>query len=352
VPILTPVRGLSRGNQRLPVYSDVPDRAAQLLGIPEAAPFLERAPADAGVAAVLRGVHGAGAVLRSEHSPPNWPVCSVAGRVGKSQFEALGALARTDIALPDGLACIAVTGVGLRGFHGRGWEAAEGNLHLTVHLAPRRPIERFESVFLALAAVAAVDAIDSVPGLRGRAGIRWVNDLVIDGAKVGGVLARTQSRGDVVTGVILGIGLNVEALPDVAPTAFVPSAGSLRGFAPKPADVRLPAVLGSLLDALASRYEGLLIHGFGPLLARYRERSTVLGRRVRVSEDVADEVPRIFASGRVRAIGDGLELLLDGVDRPVRRGRLVASDDLQSRSALAPAPAAIAAGPVPEPANR
>jgi len=336
----------------LPVYSDVPDRAVELLGVPAAAPFGERVPTDAAESAVLRAIYGAGAPLRTAYAPMNWPVCTVARRVRGSQFEALGALARTDVALPNGLACIALTGDGLQGFHGRGWEAAEGNLHLTVHLAPQRPVERFESVFLALAAVAAVDAIDAVPGLRGRAGIRWVNDLVIDGAKVGGVLARTQSRADAVTGVILGIGLNVEALPDVAPTAFVPRAGSLRGLAPSAEDVRLPAVLGSLLDALAGRYAELLHHGSRQLVSRYRERSTVLGREVRVSEDTADEVPRIFAAGRVRAIGDGLELLLDGVERPVRRGRLVATDDHEVRAIPTLEAAAIAAGPIPEPADR
>jgi biotin-(acetyl-CoA carboxylase) ligase len=245
-------------------------------------------------------------------------------RAAASQFETLAALARRGVRLPDGLACVAAGGAGFRGFHGRSWVAAPGNIQLTVHLAPERAVPGFETAFLALAALAAVDAIDRVPGLAGRAGIRWVNDLVIDDAKVGGVLARTQSQGDVVAGVLLGVGLNVETLPRVAPTAFVPRAAALRDFAPEPAAVRVAAVLADLLAALRARYDALAAAGCAPLAEAYRARSTVLGRAVRVSEDTPDEVPRVFAAGRVRAIGDGLELLLDGDDRPVRRGRLVA----------------------------
>jgi biotin-[acetyl-CoA-carboxylase] ligase BirA-like protein len=239
------------------------------------------------------------------------------------------------VALPDGLACIAADGSALRGFHGRSWADAAGNIHLTVHLAPERPVPRFETAFLAMAAVAAADAIDRAPGLRGRAGIRWVNDLVIDDAKVGGVLARTQSRGDIVTGVMLGIGLNVQTSPAVEPTPFVPRAGTLRRFAADPASVRLAPVLAELLGALRRRYDALLRDGFAPILAEYRARSTVIGREVRVSHDLPDEQPRVFAQGRVRAIGDGLELMLDGHAQPVRRGRLLVATPPAARADVA-----------------
>lgn len=243
-----------------------------------------------------------------------------------SRYDAVIRRLRAGESLPHGLAILSGSGDGFQGFHGRGWAALPGNLHLTVHLAPGRAIERFESVFLALAAVAVVDAIDQSPGLAGVAGIRWVNDVLVSGAKVGGVLAHTQTRGSTVTSVVLGIGLNVEVTPEVAPTPFVPRVGSLRGFAPAPAAVRLEPVLQALLGALQRRYEELLAEGWPPIVARYRERSLLLGRRVTISADDPDQCVRPLASGRVTGIGDGLELHLEGLEKGIWQGRVVQED--------------------------
>ncbi len=50
-----------------------------------------------------------------------------------SQFEVLQTALRADIALPDGLICLALTGTGFRGQRQRPWTALRGNLHLTAH---------------------------------------------------------------------------------------------------------------------------------------------------------------------------------------------------------------------------
>lgn len=254
---------------------------------------------------------------------PLWRHVLVSGFAAGSQYDRMIRLGREGVEIPDAVACVARTGGAFQGFRGRSWVGRPGNIHLTVHLAPGRPIERFGSVFMALAAVSVVDAIDAVPGLDGRASIKWVNDVLLGGAKVGGVLVHTQTRGDAVTAVVLGIGLNVETTPAVAPTAFVPAVGSLRDFAADPARASEREVLGGLLRALARNYRTLLDDGYRPLMERYRARSAVLGREVLVSSDEADEVPRIRAAGRVAAIGDGLELRLAGRAQPVTNGRLI-----------------------------
>ena len=43
-------------------------------------------------------------------------------------------------------------------------------------------------------ALAVLDALDRIPGLEGRAGIKWVNDILVE-ASDGGVLARGQLWG-------------------------------------------------------------------------------------------------------------------------------------------------------------
>jgi BirA family transcriptional regulator, biotin operon repressor / biotin---[acetyl-CoA-carboxylase] ligase len=241
-----------------------------------------------------------------------------------SQYDRLIDAAR-GAAIPDRVACLARTGRGFHGFRGRDWDARAGNIHLTVHLAPQRPLPRFETVFTALAAVAAMDAIDTVPELAGRARIKWVNDVLVDGAKVAGVLAYTQTRSDVVTSVILGIGLNVETTPEVVRTDYVPTAGSLRALAAGSTHVNTAAVLGALLHALQRRYSDVLDNGHLSVMEEYRARSAVIGQHVTICED-GEKPGRIIAAGRVEALGDGLELYLEGRDEPVTRGRLILGD--------------------------
>lgn len=252
---------------------------------------------------------------------PDWASLFLAADAARSQCDQLVALSRNGHDIPDRTVCLARTGHGFRGFKGRTWSAAPGNIHLAVHFVPGQAVERFEVAFTILAALSVVDAVDAVPGLRHRAGIRWVNDIVVDGAKLGGVLAHTQTCGRTVTSAILGIGLNVESTPAVEPTPFVPTVVSLRDLAGGPA-ASMRALFDGLLGALERNYALLLQAGYRPLLDRYRQRSTILGRECTICTDESDLVPQVIAAGRVVGIGDGLELRLEGREAPVTRGRL------------------------------
>jgi BirA family transcriptional regulator, biotin operon repressor / biotin---[acetyl-CoA-carboxylase] ligase len=257
---------------------------------------------------------------------PGWHHLLASDYAHGSQYDRLIQLVR-QTPLPDRTAFIARTGTGFRGFRQRTWAAEPGNIHLTVHLAPARRMERFETVFTALSAVAACEAIDLVPGLAGRARIKWVNDVLVDGAKVAGVLAYTQTRDAVVTSVVLGIGLNVATTPQIERSPFVPAASSLAALAPEPAAVDTRRVLYDLLRALARNYDLVREHGFAPIMEQYRARSAVIGEEVTICADngAEDGTPadRVLAAGRVEAVGDGLELHLAGRAEPVRTGRLI-----------------------------
>jgi biotin-[acetyl-CoA-carboxylase] ligase BirA-like protein len=240
-----------------------------------------------------------------------------------SQYDRVVDLVRRGTDLPDRVACLAGSGLDFHGFKGRPWAALPGNIHLVVHLAPNRPVDRFHVAFTVLAALAVVEAVDGMPGLEGRAGLKWVNDVLVEGAKVAGVLAHTQSQGDKVTAAVLGIGLNVETAPQVDATPFVPRAASLRDFLPPEVRDMQARVLQRLLQALDRNYRILLDQGFGALLARYRDRSVIVGEEVTVCTEASDRTPRVVAEGVVSGLGEGLELLLEGQPEPLTGGRLI-----------------------------
>jgi BirA family biotin operon repressor/biotin-[acetyl-CoA-carboxylase] ligase len=252
-----------------------------------------------------------------------WKVVFLVETSPCSQYDLLIELARKSSTLPDGVVCLAGAGDEFHGFKNRSWTAYPGNIHLSVHVAPAKPIEHFAVGFMIVTAVSVVDAIDAQPGLEGRAGIKWVNDILIEGAKVCGVLAHTQTMQDVVTSAVLGIGLNVETTPLVEPTPYVPRVAALKDFSPQPTACTQGTVLEKLLYALDRNYHLLLDGGYNALLDRYRERSLVTGREVTVCSDEAGGEPEIYATGRVTGLGDDLELLMDGIDEPVSRGRLI-----------------------------
>jgi BirA family biotin operon repressor/biotin-[acetyl-CoA-carboxylase] ligase len=176
---------------------------------------------------------------------------------------------------------------------------------------------------MVLAAVSVVDAIDSVSGLAAPAAIKWVNDILLDDAKVSGVLAYTAGVGSAVDAAVLGIGLNVETTPTVEATPFVPRVGSLRDFSSDGAALSQGLVFEALLIALDRNYQLLLDGRASELVDRYRERSIVVGRKVTVYSDDAGSSPQAIATGRVERIGENLELIFAGRDKPLSRGRLV-----------------------------
>jgi biotin-(acetyl-CoA carboxylase) ligase len=309
------------------ILSDGHDYAAQVLPS-DAVEGLSSSPSDDPTADWLaRTFLGEGPVLHGRHLTGGpWQYLIISRHARRSQYDLMIQLARGPRGLPDRLVSVAGSGEGFHGYKGRPWSAAPGNVHATIHLTPNRVIERFDTAFTVLAALSVVEAVDAVPGLSGRAGIKWVNDVLVDGAKVAGILSYTQTRNDTVTGAVLGIGLNVETAPRVERTLFVPSVGALRDFAGRGSPPTQRDVLHHLLDAVDENYRTLLERGYGILLNRYRERSCIVGSQVVVCEEGPEDDPRVLLRGRVAALGEGLELYLDGREEPVSTGRLILTD--------------------------
>ena len=305
------------------VYTDSTNFAERL--IPSAAwrPY-QASAATLEMRHLIAGVFAEKPVYEAEvPSALRWQHLLVAETSLRSQYDLLVEQRREGNKLPDGILCLTGAGGGLHGLRQRPWAAEAGNIHLSVHLAPELSVTDSGIPFMVLAAVSVVDAIDFVSDLTTTAGIKWVNDILLDTTKVGGVLAYTEGAGRSVEAVVLGIGLNVETTPTVAGTPFVPKVGSLRDFASAAAACTMGLVFEKLLIALDSNYQLLLDGRSSELIDRYRERSIVVGMEVTVCADDSASPPNMIARGRVKEIGDNLELSIAGCDAPVSRGRLI-----------------------------
>ncbi len=245
-----------------------------------------------------------------------------------SQFDLVVELGGSPEALPHGVVCLAGTGRGFHGQRGRSWVAETGNLHLTIHWRPERPLSDLGIGFPVLAAVSVVECLDSLPGLSKRPGIKWVNDILLGPAKVAGFITHIQSQDGVVRAAVLGIGLNIQVTPHVEPSPQVPVVTSLAAsLSCTAASCSQDVVLHLLLARLEANYLKLCRGRSRELLGLYRDRSVIIGRHVRILSDPPEGGPETeIASGRVYRIGDGLELYIEGRERPVPRGRLILLD--------------------------
>jgi biotin-(acetyl-CoA carboxylase) ligase len=251
-----------------------------------------------------------------------WRYLFAVGRASASQFDVVVDLCRRGIELPDGLLCSAGSGDLLHGQRDRPWVALPGNIHLTAHFAPDESAAGIGVGFSLLAAVSMIEAIDGIDGLKGRAGIKWVNDIVIDGAKVAGFITHTTSVDGIINAAVVGIGLNVEATPPITPDRFFHRAACLRDFLVRKMECNQRIVFSLLLERLADNYERLRAGRLSHLVDDYRDRSIVVGREVEILPDSPQRPDESPVGGIVTAIGDNLELYLEGRSEPVRRGRL------------------------------
>lgn len=253
-----------------------------------------------------------------------WSRFYVVARAPCSQFDVLRDHLAGGGALPGPVACLALTGEGFHGHRGRSWTAEPGNLHLSAAI-PAGGLAAEHA--LALTMLPAVAAADALRRLGFRPGLKWVNDVLLGGRKVAGVLTTTQSRGELLESAVLGVGLNVARTPAVALSPFVPRTTCLAAESPD-APPDLGDATRAVLDALADRWRDLRAAGPARLFADYRGASLAIGRAVRVwPEGIAEDAPperwpAPLARGVVADLLPDLSLVFAGRSAAVDRGRL------------------------------
>lgn len=110
---------------------------------------------------------------------------------------------------PEGTLVVAKRQSSGKGRLGRSFFSPEGGIYMSMVLRPEIPAEK-AVLLTTCAAVAVARAMEQVAGVS--AGIKWVNDIFVQGKKVCGILAEAGFHADAKTPeyVVLGIGINVE----------------------------------------------------------------------------------------------------------------------------------------------
>jgi len=178
---------------------------------------------------------------------------------------------------PEGTVVMAEEQSAGRGRSGRTWHSERGTgLYFTVLLRPRLSPAQAPLLTM-LAGISAHTAITAQTGLAPE--LKWPNDLMLNGKKLGGILTEMHAEPNAVRFVIVGVGINVNQ--ERFPTELVGVATSIRKETGR-ISYRLE-LLVRLLTQFESDYNRFLHEGPGFVVERFESVSSFArGRRVRV----------------------------------------------------------------------
>lgn len=213
-----------------------------------------------------------------------------------------------------GTLIIAEEQTGGKGRRGRNWEAQKGeNIMMTLLLRPRIRPEHASRLTL-LMAMAAAQGIQDYTGLQ--AGIKWPNDVVVNGKKICGILTEMSTEIDYINYVVIGAGINVNQ--EGFPEEIQETAGSLMLELGR--HVPRAVLVARVVEKLEKLYEIFLrTEDLTGLKEEYNQMCVNCGQQVRVLE------PGNEYTGVSEGINERGELIVrreDGGKVPVYAGEV------------------------------
>lgn len=160
-----------------------------------------------------------------------------------------------------------------RGRHGRTWVSSPGNLFLSLVLRPEIEPERLAAVTLAVA----VGVRDTLAQFGLKCTLKWPNDLLVSGKKVGGILLEGVFVGNTLLGCVAGIGVNVALEKEQLDEPLLQQATSFRIEGVKPPDLD---TLAEALNESVVHWTSRLQTSRGRVLEAWKKENSTLGRRV------------------------------------------------------------------------
>jgi len=186
---------------------------------------------------------------------------------------------------PEGTVVVAEEQTAGRGRAGRSWHSEKGTgLYVSILLRPRLAPAQTPLLTM-LAGISAQAALEAVTGLSPE--LKWPNDLLLNGKKLGGILTEMHAEPSVVRFVVVGIGINTNQ--EKFPAELAAIATSLRKESGR-ITFRME-LLVRLLSQFESDYSRFLTEGPPFVVERFQKASDFAkGRRVRVDTGVESYV--------------------------------------------------------------
>lgn len=145
--------------------------------------------------------------------------------------------------------------------------------------------------------------------------IKWPNDILVDGAKISGILAETGMEKNQISGVVLGLGLNVNLKQETL-DLIDQKATSISAL--KHQNYDSEKIVRMICDEFFTNYEQFVDGGFEYIKDEYIKRCAFLGKDITIKE--SEERKKYFA----KSIDN--EGLLVAVDENEKECRIITGD--------------------------
>ncbi|MBI3274662.1 MAG: biotin--[acetyl-CoA-carboxylase] ligase [Methylocystis sp.] len=185
-----------------------------------------------------------------------------------------------------------------RGRLGRTWVSPPGNLHASLILSDFGP-ERIAPQLGFVAGVATMSALCAATGAGERLALKWPNDILLDGAKAGGILLEAAQRptSSDAFACVIGVGVNCRCAPQglAGPVSDLTALGAAAPSAPE----LFAHLADAMIDALELWAQG---DRFASVRERWLAHAAGLARPIRVAlgrETIAGRFETIDAAGRL-----------------------------------------------------
>jgi len=186
-----------------------------------------------------------------------------------------------------------------RGRGGKVWRSPPGTgLWLSTLLRQDGPVPLTLPLLVGLAAARAIEAVH--PDVH--VGIKWPNDLFLDGRKIGGVLCESMLGPNATGSVVAGVGLNLRQPPEGFPSDIASTAASVEGVSRQP--VRRSALASRLMAELHRLCGPSLDEVTASLIAEFGPRDVLMGHDVLTAQ----------GPGTARGIDSSGALILERAD--------------------------------------
>lgn len=204
---------------------------------------------------------------------------------------------------PEGTIVVAEEQIEGRGRLSRKWYSPKGTgIWMSIILRPAIPIQQTPQLTL-LAAVSVAQAIEAYTGLA--VGIKWPNDILINGKKAVGILTELQAEADQVNAVIIGIGINVNQQPQHFAEDIAHIATSLAIETGR--EMHRAALMQEIFIKLEKVYKEYMLNGFSVIKLLWESYAISIGKNI-----TARTLTQTLIGTATGITEDGVLMLEDG----------------------------------------
>lgn len=216
----------------------------------------------------------------------------------------------------NGTIVLAEVQTGGRGRLSRLWRSPPGGVWISLVLKPEIALVHAYRINMTVS-VAIARTLFQLYGLN--AGIKWPNDILVNGRKLCGILMEVSAETDRLEYAVVGIGINANVVVDEFPRDWNATSLSMETGS----QVSRTQLIQTLLREIELAYEQM---STPKISSEWRERSVTLGRHVRITNSESD------IEGSAVSLGDDGALFIRLKGEPGEIRRIVAGDCIHLRT--------------------